>query len=175
MLNIKKANKLLKIAYNEFSSLQDETIFINEDTEFYVQHGFVGDTLERCSIINIVSELERNKFQSWMSRYIKKEFNIDDNVYMFYNFNEVFAFLHEVGHVYYKDMQEESLAFYESYKDNEYKSYNEMYLTYRNIPAEKLADQFASIIIKNQYLKIWSLMNEISEDQAQEEYEFWSM
>ena len=40
--------------------------------------------------------------------------------------------------------------------------------------AERLADEFAAIIIKNQTIKIWSVMNEISEEEAQEEFNFWS-
>ena len=43
-----------------------------------------------------------------------------------------------------------------------------------NIKSERLADEFAAIVIKNQTIKIWSLMNEISEEEAQEEFKFWS-
>lgn len=173
MFTIEKANKLLDICYKEYPSLMDQTIFINKDTEFFVQHGFIGDTLETCSIINITDKLERNNFQNWMNNYLRKEFDIDSNIYMFYEFNEVFAFLHEVGHVYYSDIQEESKSYYESYKENKYISYNDMYLTYRTIPAENLADIFASIIMKNQLISIWSLMNDITTEKATEEYNFW--
>ena len=39
---------------------------------------------------------------------------------------------------------------------------------------KKIADEFSVNFIKNNTLKIWSIMNEITEEKAKEEFEFWS-
>ena len=164
MLTIEKASKLLNIAFSEYPSLKDEEINIKYGEKFQVEIALFDN------VISIVKELPRDNFESWMSRYIEKEFNLDSNVYMFYDFKEVFAFLHEVGHIYHRDIDSN----YESYKNKTYNSYTQAWREYRNIKSERLADEFAAIVIKNQTIKIWSLMNEISEEEAEEEFEFWS-
>ena len=63
---------------------------------------------------------------------------------------------------------------YETYKSKTYNSYSQAWREYRNMKAERLADEFAAIIMKNQTIKIWSLMNKISEEEAEEEFKFWS-
>ena len=164
MLTIEKASKLLNIAFSEYPSLKDEEINIKYGKEFEVE------TTSFDNMISIVKKLPRDDFESWMSRYLEKEFNLDPNVYMFYNFTEVHAFLHEIGHIYYKDITWD----YETYKSKTYNSYTQAWREYRNMRAERLADEFAAIVIKKQTIKIWSLMNEIPEEKAKEEYEFWS-
>ena len=164
MLTIEKASKLLDIAFNEYPSLKDEEINIKYGKEFEVEIAIFDN------LISIVKELPKNNFRSWMSRYLEVEFDLDPNVYMFYDFQEVFAFLHEIGHIYYKDITSD----YKTYKSKTYNSYTQAWREYRNIKSERLADEFAAIVIKNQTIKIWSLMNEISEEDAEEEFEFWS-
>ena len=63
---------------------------------------------------------------------------------------------------------------YEAYKSKTYNNYSQAWRAYRNIKSERLADEFATIVIKKQTIKIWSLMNEISEEEAEEEFKFWS-
>ena len=164
MLTIEKATQLLNIAFNEYPSLKDEEINIKYGKEFEVE------ATNFDNMISIVKELPRDEFKSWMGRYLETEFNLDPNVYMFYNFTEVHAFLHEIGHIYYKDITSD----YKTYKSKTYNSYTQAWREYRNIKSERLADEFAAIVIKNQTIKIWSLMNEISEEEAEEEFKFWS-
>ena len=164
MLTIEKASKLLNIAFSEYPSLKDEEINIKYGEKFQVEIAIFDN------VISILKELPRDNFESWMSRYLEKEFNLDPNIYMFYDFKEVFAFLHEIGHIYYKDIDSD----YKEYKNKTYNSYTQAWRAYRNIKGERLADEFASIVIKNQTIKIWSLMNEISEEEAEEEFKFWS-
>ena len=164
MLTIEKASKLLNIAFSEYPSLKDEEINIKYGKEFQVE------ATNFDNMISIVKELPRDDFKSWIGRYLETEFDLDPNVYMFYNFTEVHAFLHEIGHIYYKDMKSD----YEAYKSKTYNSYTQAWREYRNIKSERLADEFAAIVIKNQTIKIWSLMNEISVKEAEEEFEFWS-
>ena len=164
MLTIEKATQLLNIAFNEYPSLEDEEINIKYGKEFQVEIAIFDN------MISIVKELPKDNFRSWMSRYLEAEFDLDQNIYMFYDFQEVFAFLHEIGHIYYKDMKSD----YKEYKNKTYNSYTQAWKEYRNIKSERLADEFAAIVIKNQTIKIWSLMNEISEEEAEEEFKFWS-
>ena len=164
MLTIEKAIQLLNIAFNEYPSLKDEEINIKYGEQFEVESTAFDN------MISIVKELPRDNFKSWMDRYLESEFDLDPNVYMFYNFTEVHAFLHEIGHIYYKDIKSD----YETYKSKTYNSYSQAWREYRNIESERLADEFAATIIKNQTIKIWALMNEISEEEAQEEFNFWS-
>ena len=164
MFTIEIATQLLNIAFNEYPSLKDEEINIKYGKEFEVELTAFDN------IISIVKELPRDDFKSWMDRYLESEFDLDPNVYMFYNFTEVYSFLHEVGHIYYKDVTSD----YNLYLAKTYNSYSQAWREYRNMKAERLADEFAAIIIKNQTIKIWALMNEISEEEAQEEFNFWS-
>ena len=164
MLTIEKANKLLDIAFTEYPSLRDEEINIKYGKEFEVE------ATNFDNMISIVKELPRDDFKSWMDRYLESEFDLDPNVYMFYGFFEVFCFFHEIGHIYYKDIKSD----YKTYKSKTYNSYSQAWREYRNMKAERLADEFAVTIMKNQTIKIWALMNEISEEEAQGEFEFWS-
>ena len=164
MLTIEKATQLLNIAFNEYPSLKDEEINIKYGEQFEVESTAFDN------MISIVKELPRDNFKSWMDRYLESEFDLVPNVYMFYSFTEVHAFLHEVGHIYYK----ETTSDYKSFLAKTYNSYSQAWKEYRNMKAEKLADEFTAIIIKNQTIKIWSVMNEISEEEALEEFNFWS-
>ena len=164
MLTIEKATQLLNIAFNEYPSLKDEEINIKYGEQFEVESTAFDN------MISIVKELPRDNFKSWMDRYLESEFDLDPNVYMFYDFQEVFAFLHEIGHIYYKDIDSD----YKEYKNKTYNTYTQAWREYRDIKAERLADEFAAIVIKNQTIKIWSLMNDISEEEAEGEYKFWS-
>ena len=46
---------------------------------------------------------------------------------------------------------------------------------YRNLTLEKDADLFASGFIKDHKFEIWSIMNDITVDEAIEEYNFWNI
>lgn len=168
MFTVEKATKLLDICYKEYPSLRDEFIEIKEGKEF----SCINDTLG--SIITIINKVKSDYFKKYIGRYLLKEFDIDENNYMFYNFLECFSFLHEIGHIYYKDMNLDN-EIYKAYKEKVYKSYYEAFLEYRHIEYENLADSFAVTMLKNQTVNIWAIMNEITTDQANEEYNFWNI
>ena len=170
MFTTKKAEKILNLVRREYSTLYNELIFIEEGEEFSMFEMFDMAT------ITIQGEMTDRKWVKWMYKYLNKNYNLDSNVYMFNNFIEVFAFIHEIGHLYYKDLTtpEEIKFDYKEYKERVYNSYEEAWKTYREIPNEKLADEFAVNFIKNNTIKIWSIMNEITEEKAKEEFEFWS-
>lgn len=93
---------------------------------------------------------------------------------MFYDFLEVFNLLHEIGHSLQgnKDKYNDE---YNQYKSKTYKNNKEAYTIYRNLTLEKDADLFASKFIKDHKFEIWSIMNNISVDEAVAEYNFWNI
>lgn len=169
MFTVEKANKLLDLCKIEYSSLHDEEIVIKEGAEFSAEiHLF-------DNIVTIVNKLDtENKFIRFMQKYLLQN-DIDDNKYMFYNFYEAFSFLHEIGHIYYKDIAHNSNLQYVNFKSKEYTSYKDAFDSYRNIELEKYCDQFAITMLKNQKINIWAIMNNVNIDRAKEESDFWEL
>lgn len=168
MFTVEKATKLLNICYKEYPSLQDYLIEIKEGKEFSCMNDFLG------SVITIINKSKEDYFSKYIRRYLIKEFDLDSNNYVFDDFLECFSFLHEVGHIYYNDMNSSSEV-YNAYKEKVYNSHYQAFIEYRHIEGENLADSFAVTMLKNQTVNIWSIMNEISTDRANEEYNFWSI
>ena len=168
MFTIEKASKLLEVVYLEYPSLQDEEILIKLGNEFSAMIDTLG------SVITIEKSLDRqSKFYKYIKDYLKTEFNLDSNKLMFYDYLECFSFLHEVGHVYYQDMQTESIV-YNNFRNKVHSSYKDAFLEYRQIPGEKLADSFAATMLNNRLTEIWAIMQDTTIEKAKEEILFWS-
>lgn len=168
MFTVEKAQKLLNIVYKECPSLQNEFIDIKLGKKFSVMINRLG------AVIEISNHMDRhNHFCRYINSYLNEEFELDSNKLMFYNYHECFSFLHEVGHIYYSDLNDDTIL-YKNFKNKVHDSYKSAFLEYRKIPSEYLADQFASIVLKNRLIEIWALMNEITEEKAKEELLFWS-
>ena len=166
-----KYKKLFEIARYEYPSLYNKIVFIEKGKEFCVSFDmFTGDHIIYISEINY-----NDKHTKWLNNYLFNNYNLDVNEHMYYNFNEVFAFFHEVGHIYYSHENYNMENLYQNYKQKTYKKYEEAWEEYRQIPNEKEADEFAINIMKNNIYKIWSIMNDITEKQAKEEYNFWNI
>lgn len=172
MLTISKAKSILNIVYESYSSLQDEEINFKYGSEF----GVILHTLGNNTVILKESKFDYNSdFKTRMYNYLRLEFNLLDSESMFYDFLEVHALLHELGHVYYRYLEQTTSLDkeYASYKSKEYNSRKEAFLTYRNIEGERIADEFAMTCIRSKLNKIWAVMNEVTEEEAQNEIEFW--
>ena len=137
----------------------------------------VFEKLQLGKVITISEESFYYTNRNWyefMMTYLKDQFDLDANVYMFSDFLEVFAFLHEVGHATQELTNNQKCdGEYSLFKNRIYNSYEEAFLTYRNLTLEKQADKFAVSFIKNHKLEIWSIMNDISIKEAEEESKFW--
>ena len=168
MFTVEKATKLLNICYKEYPSLQDEFIEIKIGKEFLCMNDTLGN------IVTIINKSKEDYFSKYIRNYLIKEFDLDSNSYVFNDFLECFSFLHEIGHIYYSDMNS-SNEVYNAYKEKVYDSYYQAFNEYRHIEGEHLADEFAVTMLKNQAINIYSIMNEISIDQATEEYNFWNL
>ena len=166
MLTLTKAYKLLELVKSEGMKL-DNIKLIKDDEFSYSTNGII--TIQNCNF-NINS-----KWYKFMIEYLKKEYNLDSNVYMFYDFLEVFSFLHEVGHTRQGlDNDSKYDDEYFLYENTVYESYEDAFKTYRELTLEKDADQFAVSFIKRHKFEIWAIMNDISIVEAMEEYSFWN-
>lgn len=170
MFTLEKAKKIINIIFEEYPSLKDEIITIKEGLEFSVNM-FLGNDIE---ITNFNKE---NSFKKNIVSYARKYFDFKDQHIMFYDFEECFGFIHEVGHIYYNNLvaEESKNVAYSNYKNKVYNSYNQAFEEYRAIPTEHHADQFAVNIIKNRTADMYAIMNEKSLQDATDEYNFWSM
>ena len=170
MLTLEKANKLLGISSN---NLKIEDLFLKTGNEFSCQI----DTLGKVITITETSFYDtNNEWYNFMIKYLKDQFDLDTNIYMFSDFLEVFAFLHEVGHATQKQELINNKKYnteYYHFKRRVYNTRAEAFLSYRNLTLEKQADEFAVSFIKNHKLEIWAIMNNISVKEAEEESQFW--
>lgn len=171
MLNNKKIEAIINIGKEEYPSLYNELIMIEEGKEFSMNSAL------GINCMYYTKKIEDSKHNKFMYKYLKEEYNLDANILMYDDFLEIFALLHELGHLYYIDTEESenSEELYQKYKEKTYKTYEEAYREYRQLPNEKLADDFAANIIKRNFLDIWSISNEITKEKAQKEYNFWNM
>ena len=168
MFTINKVNQICEIILNEYPSLKNENIKFIKGNEFSVEIGLFE------SVVTIADKVKDNIFSKYIREYLLTK-NFDTNYYVFNGLYEVFSLIHEIGHIYYKEYAQESSEHYQEYKNKSHNSYKNAFYEYRNIPYEKLADKFAINIIRNNVIDIWSIMNDISIEKAQEEYDFWNM
>ena len=166
MLTIEKSYKILNLV-NKYHNINNDIIIIKG-----VQFSFYNDDLG--SVITIKKEFKKDSWLNFMYDYLKNNLDLDSNKYMFYDFLEVFNLLHEIGHSLQgnKDKYNDE---YNQYKSKTYKNNKEAYTIYRNLTLEKDADLFASAFIKDHKFEIWSIMNDISINEAIEEYNFWNI
>ena len=165
MLTIEKSNKILNLV-NKYHNLNDVVIIQGKQFSFYT------DTLG--SVITIKEEFKKDSWTNFMYDYLKSNLDLDPNKYMFYDFLEAFNLLHEIGHSLQvnKDKYNDE---YIKYRSKAYKDNKEAYTIYRNLTLEKDADLFASNFIKDHKFEIWSIMNDISINEAIEEFNFWNI
>ena len=165
MLTIEKSNKILNLV-NKYHSINDIVIIQGDQFSFYT------DSLGL--VITIKEKFKKDSWTDFMYNYLKNNLDLDSNKYMFYDFLETFNLLHEIGHS-LQNNKDKYNDEYIKYKSKTYKNNKEAYTIYRNLTLEKDADLFASKFIKNHKFEIWSIMNDISINEAIEEYNFWNI
>lgn len=166
MLTIEKSYKILNLV-NKYHNINNDISIIQGD-----QFSFYTDSLG--SVITIKEEFKKDSWLNFMNDYLKNNLDLDSNKYMFYDFLEVFNLLHEIGHSLQNNKNKYNDE-YKIYKSKTYKDNKEAYTIYRNLTLEKNADLFASKFIKDHKFEIWSIMNNISINEAIEEYNFWNI
>lgn len=165
MLTIEKSYKILNLV-NKYHNINDVIIIQGDQFSFYT------DSLG--SVITIKEKFKKDSWTNFMYDYLKTNLDLDSNKYMFYDFLEAFNLLHEIGHS-LQNNKDKYNDEYKIYKNKTYKDNKEAYTIYRNLTLEKDADLFASGFIKDHKFEIWSIMNDITVDEAIEEYNFWNI
>ena len=165
MLTIEKVNKVFDVLEKEYPALWKDISSINTITvgnkfcakNFDTEYSFDYE-------IMIEEELTDELFLKYIKEYLlNKGLEVNKYKYKIKNLYELFALLHELEHIVYRqylhDSDEEYIKYYninlelESYKEKE------LFYKYRNIPFEKMADDFAIDIIKKQSLKFKRILN----------------
>lgn len=166
-----KAEKLLNLALENYEEeLKDYIIGIKKSNKFSVAISFLN-----CNI-KITNKMQSPSFKEFLPGYLREIFNFNTNNYGIYDFNECFAFLHEIGHlVHYTECDNEEEQYNYFYSQLANNSSREAFYKYREIETERLADSFAVEMLTKFKVEIWAIMNEISISKAKEEISVWDL
>lgn len=140
-----KYHELLKLCFEYYPELRDDDIKVIHD-------GMPFCANVESNEIHIEYEMNNRELANKLLDYIKVEFKLDMNKIPI----EIFAFFHEVGHVFH------NYIYYTFYEDciNEYINLNEGdFRCYRDIYYEYLSDIFATDMILNYEKEILNIIN----------------
>ena len=163
--------ELFQIALKEYPQLKELNISIEESSEF----SCICEDLEAYKITYTNLENDKEKvFYKNICSYLQNKYKFKDGVKMIMEFENVFSFLHEVGHIINMDSVEDEQVHYSNFKNKEYNSYYQAFKAYREIPTEQKADQTAINLMIKYNKEIYALMNNMSIEQAKNEVDFWN-
>lgn len=173
MLSVIKAKQILTLIKESNPELHFANINITKGNKFAANINLLDEN------ITIVENIKDNSFKNLMKEYIKENLKFDFSSHLYNNFIEVFAFLHEIGHIIDYLNNDNSLddreVQFTNYKEVEYTTERERFEAYRSISAEKFADLFAVEMLEKFKLNIWAIMENITIEKAKEQEEFWLM
>ena len=168
-----KNYKLGKILYKVLryaelnSNVNLSEVFLTENEDFSCNLQFKQITF---------SEITDAYFIEYIDDYLEEKFNLPSYKTMYNYGTEIFALLHEIGHIanigdpkttmlpyYYKEL---SKAGFIGNEDNT--PYTE-FINYRNVPGEQLADKFAADFINKHYIDLCKIACDIDTDEEAEE------
>ena len=163
MLTIEKVNKVFNVLEKEYPALWKDISSISTITvgnkfcakNFDTEYSFDYE-------IMIEEELTDELFLKYIKEYLlNKGLEVNKYKYKIKNLYELFALLHEIGHIVYREYLHDSDKEYIEYHNINAESYEEkdLFYKYRNIPFEKMADDFAIDIIKKHSLKFKRILN----------------
>ena len=162
MMSVKKYQEVL-----EFVATKNDDVYANIDfiilkeaEQFsYSRNGF------DCEV-EIMKEFTNEKLYNFFKIRLENEcVTCCENIF------ETFCFLHELGHLIddYKNngIDENS---YKEYYEKSFISRDEQFYAYRNVRAEKFADDFAINFINENISQLWKI---VDENTSEEEIEFY--
>ena len=168
-----KNYKLGKILYKVLKYVEKNSnvnlsdIFLSENEYFACNLQFKQITF---------SELTDAYFMEYIDDYLEENFNLPAYKTMYNYGTEIFALLHEIGHLANIDNPHTMmlpLLYEEPYEagliGNEDNTPYEEFINYRNIPGEQLADKFASDFINEHYIDLCKIACDIDDDKEAEE------
>ena len=167
MITLNQAYKLLSLAEEVESSLKGLCITITKGDTFSVEEGF----LEYHITIGSQDKTFKHDMVSWLRNHN----DLKDHEVMFYEFEDVFSFFHEIGHILTSWTIENDQEYYNQFKNKVYISKYHAFKEYRNIPTERLADCKAMELIRNLLPELYMMFNGCSsKEKALEEISFWA-
>ena len=167
--NYKLGNILYKVMkYVEVSSNVDLSgIFLHENKYF---------SFDLKSKDITFSELTDAYFLEYIDDYLEEKFNLPAYKTMYNYGTEIFALLHEIGHIVninnpftimlpylYQEASEKGLI------GNEDNTPYENFINYRSFIGEQLADKFAADFINTHYIELCKIACDIDNDKEAEE------
>lgn len=169
MLTKHKANQILKlIKYIYTNELKGEEIRLIEDND-KADATFSFLHIGSCNCIFFIPEFKKDIQSEYMMNFIIN--NLENEAYRYMpNLLECFALLHEIGHwlqyvILGGDLKE---GYAELKTKGLLPSSVQSMKEYREIPAEKLADDFAISIINIDTKKLWLILDPTINEQEQE-------
>ena len=102
------------------------------------------------------------------------KFKFNDSVKMVREFELIFSFLHEIGHIVNINKINNESVYYSDFKNAVYNSHQQAFKAYREIPTESLADASAIEIMIKYNTEIYSMFNNMSIEEAKTEINFWN-
>ena len=159
---------LLDFAKKTFPELNDMIIILKDGERF------------SCIPINdnyfiiTYTTLKEDYFKKNICSYLQDKFDFKDSLKMLYNWEEIFSFFHEIGHIvnYNKIYNED--RYYNNYKNKTYTGYQQAFRGYRSIPTEELSDMTALEIIESNLVSLYMLCNNQTKEEAIYEISFWN-
>ncbi len=168
-----KNYKLGKILYNVLKYVEKNSdvdlseMFLSENKYFSCNINFKQITF---------SEITDAYFIEYIDDYLEEKFNLPAYKTMYNYGTEIFALLHEIGHIVYANNPHTRMLPYvyekareDGFIGNEDNTPYEEFINYRKIPGEQLADKFASDFINEHYIDLCKIACDIDTDEEAEE------
>lgn len=163
--------ELFQLAKKVYPMLTNCNITIKETNEFSCI--VEGNNKYIVTYTNDLSFTKDYYFNNICS-YLQDKFKFKDSVKMVKEFELIFSFLHELGHIVNMNKIDNESVYYSNFKNTVYNSQRQAFKTYREIPTESLADASAVEIMTKCNVEIYSIFNNMSIDEARTEVEFWN-
>lgn len=166
-----QVTELLQLAKKVYPMLNNCNITIKESNEFScIVEGNNTYTVTYTNDLIFTKDYYFNNICS----YLQEKFKFKDSVKMVKEFELIFSFLHELGHIVNMNKIDNESVYYSNFKNTVYTSERQAFKTYREIPTENLADASAVEIMTKCNVEIYSMFNNMSIDEARTEIDFWN-
>ncbi|WP_297994185.1 hypothetical protein [uncultured Clostridium sp.] len=171
MMKRYQVTELLQLAVKVFPLLNNCNITIKETNEFSC---IVKDN--NTYIITYTNDIsfKHDYYFKNICNYLQDKFKFNDSVKMVREFELIFSFLHEIGHIVNINKINNESVYYSDFKNAVYNSHQQAFKAYREIPTESLADASAIEIMIKYNTEIYSMFNNMSIEEAKTEINFWN-
>lgn len=166
-----QATELLQLAKKVYPMLDNCNITIKETNEFSC---IVEDNNTYIVTYTNDPSFKHDYYFKNICSYLQDKFKFKDGVKMVKEFEVIFSFLHELGHIVNMNKVVNESVYYSDFKNAVYHSQKQAFKTYREIPTESLADASAIEIMSKCNAEIYSMFNNMSIEEAKEEIDFWN-